>query len=567
MKENKIEDKCYVVYKHTAPNGKSYIGITCQNPPEKRWRSGYGYRDNQYFSRAISKYGWSNFLHEVLIEGLTQKEAEEKERELIAHYNSANRDFGYNLDLGGNGAGRLSEETKRKISEGHIGVNAVPVIKYSRIGEFIERYNGVIEAANKNDLCHTAISACCRNIAKTAGDCIWRYENEPLTKEHIDWCNSDERNERKMPIKQYSMSGNFIKEYESAEYASRISGFDAPSIRQCCKYNRRSSHGFIWQYANVELTEEIIEWCNDGVHRDVVPVTQYTISGKFVENFESMADASQKTNIALNLISACCNNVGKTAGGYIWRRSDEYLTDEYLQWCNTRKEYEKKEMIKVCQYSKDGDFIFKWDSADEAGLAIGVNGRTIRACCRDNYKTVGGFIWRYEFQELTKEHIIWCNEWKNPKLHKAVDQYSKDGKFIATYESRTEAELKTGVDKSAIGRCCEDKQRTSMGYIWRHHGVELTKEHLEWCNSTGKEGMRVAIIQYSLDGIFIKKFDSTTAIKKELGFDNSAIIRVCKGEQAQSYGFIWRYASDIKDTTAPLFPTVSTHTSSLSEAV
>lgn len=30
----------YVVYKHTAPNGKCYIGVTRQNPPEKRWKNG-----------------------------------------------------------------------------------------------------------------------------------------------------------------------------------------------------------------------------------------------------------------------------------------------------------------------------------------------------------------------------------------------------------------------------------------------------------------------------------------------------------------------------------------------
>lgn len=566
MKENKIEDRCYVVYKHTAPNGKCYVGITCQNPPEKRWKGGYGYRDNQYFSRAISKYGWSNFLHEVLVEGLTQKEAEEKEREIIAYYNSANRDFGYNLDLGGNGAGRLSEETKRKISEGHIGVNAVPVVKYSRIGEFIERYNGVIEAANKNDLFHTAISACCRNIAKTAGGCIWRYENEPLTQEHIDWCNSDERNDRKMPIKQYSMSGEFIEEYESAEYASRVSGFDAPSIRQCCKYNRKSSHGFIWQYSNVEITEEIIEWCNSGTHREIVAVTQYDISGRFLADFDSITEASKQTGANMGLISGCCKDVYKTANGYIWRYFGEPLSKEHIEWCNSRKEPEIEwDSMKICQYSKDGKLLKVWDGAREASESVGVGVSSIRACCRKGNKTIAGYIWRYETDVLTDEDIIWCNEWKNPKLHKAVDQYTKSGEFITTYESRTEAELKTGADKSAIGRCCDDKQRTSMGYIWRHHGVELTEEHLSWCNSTGKEGMRTEIIQYSLEGMFVKKFDSTTAIKKELGFDNSAIIRVCKGEQSQSYGFIWRYASDIQDPTVPLSHTPTSP--SLSEVV
>lgn len=31
-------DRKYVVYKHTSPSNKVYIGITCQNPPKKDGR-------------------------------------------------------------------------------------------------------------------------------------------------------------------------------------------------------------------------------------------------------------------------------------------------------------------------------------------------------------------------------------------------------------------------------------------------------------------------------------------------------------------------------------------------
>ena len=38
----------FCVYKHTCPNGKVYIGITCQNPI-KRWKGGSGYKNNKHF--------------------------------------------------------------------------------------------------------------------------------------------------------------------------------------------------------------------------------------------------------------------------------------------------------------------------------------------------------------------------------------------------------------------------------------------------------------------------------------------------------------------------------------
>lgn len=50
------QEKKYYIYKHTAPNGKVYIGMTSKNPQE-RWDSGHGYRKHKYFWNAIKKYG------------------------------------------------------------------------------------------------------------------------------------------------------------------------------------------------------------------------------------------------------------------------------------------------------------------------------------------------------------------------------------------------------------------------------------------------------------------------------------------------------------------------------
>lgn len=64
----------FSVYKHTSPVGKVYIGITSKAPKE-RWQNGRGYWNNKHFYRAIKKYGWNNFEHEILYEGLTEGQA------------------------------------------------------------------------------------------------------------------------------------------------------------------------------------------------------------------------------------------------------------------------------------------------------------------------------------------------------------------------------------------------------------------------------------------------------------------------------------------------------------
>jgi len=110
-------NKIYSVYIHIFPNKKVYIGITSQQPAYKRWANGKGYKQNEYLNNAINKYGWENVKHKILFEGLTKEEAEQKEIELINKYKSNIKKYGYNIENGGKANGRVSDETKEKISK------------------------------------------------------------------------------------------------------------------------------------------------------------------------------------------------------------------------------------------------------------------------------------------------------------------------------------------------------------------------------------------------------------------------------------------------------------------
>lgn len=106
-------------------NGKKYIGITCQTL-NQRFRNGEGYKSSIHFYNAIKKYGWENFEHHVLYDGLSEAEAKDKEIELIKEYDTRNPDKGYNMTPGGEGYSgpdnpifgkHLTDEHKQKISE------------------------------------------------------------------------------------------------------------------------------------------------------------------------------------------------------------------------------------------------------------------------------------------------------------------------------------------------------------------------------------------------------------------------------------------------------------------
>lgn len=111
----KIEDclydsDLYLVYKHTDPNGKVYIGIT-QNHPQTRWNEGGGYERQSKFYKAIQKYGWIHFRHEILAAGLSREEALELENKLIIAHKSYDEQYGYNtrVDLGAENSGEIAD--------------------------------------------------------------------------------------------------------------------------------------------------------------------------------------------------------------------------------------------------------------------------------------------------------------------------------------------------------------------------------------------------------------------------------------------------------------------------
>lgn len=167
-------EKSYCVYKHTNKlNEKVYIGITSQ-PPETRWKNGYGYVCNEYFYQAIKKYGWNDgFIHEIIASGLTKDEAYMMEIELIEAYDSTNPKKGYNFSTGGecgNAGCSRSEEWIHKMS---IALSKPVICIESSIV-----YDSATEAEKKTGANKGGIGESCRHHSKTAGGMHWCFWDE-----------------------------------------------------------------------------------------------------------------------------------------------------------------------------------------------------------------------------------------------------------------------------------------------------------------------------------------------------------------------------------------------------
>lgn len=141
---------------------KVYIGQTSDN--KKRWMQHKSYskhpeKTGQYIHRAMAKYGVDNFLFEIIATCQTQEDTNETENILILQYNSRNKEFGYNLLIGGSHGGH-SEETKQKQREAtlkQIEMQGHPAQGTKRTDEQKINLSNALKALDKNKIYTTEV--------------------------------------------------------------------------------------------------------------------------------------------------------------------------------------------------------------------------------------------------------------------------------------------------------------------------------------------------------------------------------------------------------------------------
>ena len=265
-----IYNGTYCVYVHTnKTNGKVYIGKTINGSnPNKRWKDGAGYRTQKYFYRAIIKYTWDGFNHEVVASNLTQEEAVNFEKLLIKLYNANNPQYGYNCTNGGEGieGDHHTEESKRK--------RANTMAKYLNDPVYIQRMRD------------SAI---------------------------------------KRSVYQFTVDGIFLKCYPSTMEAERKTGIHSATISRCAFNKCPSASGYIFLFEeDLDKIEQRISRYQHSRKLRKEHIVRLTMDGEFIDEWLGAADAGKHLNIEYKNINAVCRNVKKSAGGYKWMYLSDY---------------------------------------------------------------------------------------------------------------------------------------------------------------------------------------------------------------------------------------------------
>ncbi|MGW6611834.1 NUMOD1 domain-containing DNA-binding protein, partial [Peribacillus butanolivorans] len=127
---------------------------------------------------------------------------------------------------------------------------------------------------------------------------------------------------------------------------------------------------------------------------------------------------------------------------------------------------------------------------------------------------------------------------------KPIIQLSLDGEFICEWESAREANRELGINFSAISAVCLGQNISAGGFLWMFEKDYSPKKALEKGKIKKYDIVRKPVIQLSLDGDFIKEWESATEVQRELGIHQTNISYVCKGKKKSAGGFLWIYKED-----------------------
>lgn len=125
----------------------------------------------------------------------------------------------------------------------------------------------------------------------------------------------------------------------------------------------------------------------------------------------------------------------------------------------------------------------------------------------------------------------------NNKKTYPVEQYDKDGNFIARYESAADAARSIGCSRGSITACCTGRYNLCHGYQFKYEDDDRVVGKYTRMNYR-------KIDMYDKDGNYIQTFDKIVDARKYA--DKSNIWKCLNGLKNSVNGYVWKYHSEVK---------------------
>lgn len=353
----------YIVYCTTnLINKKIYIGQHLTENPNK-WDHylGCGCYDNKpssynhpktAFQFAVQKYGPSNFKRITIKVYDTLEEALALEAELVNKEFLSRKDV-YNEILGGNVGDSIT---------------SVKCYQYDLEGNFISEFDSQQKASIFIGRGFTTIKRAIKEKVKAA-NYFWSLEK-------VDKLDISEykTSDNKIPVFQYSDTGEYDCCYESVSDAARVNNVATTNISRSCKLGYKCNNKYFSYEFNTQFSRAKLESLKNR------KVYQYSLSGEFIAEYKSCAEAKRILNIKSEISTAIKS--GKICAGFQWKLEKLDKVDSVEIKGTARK---------VGQYDLQGNLVKIYNTVSECTKDFS----GCRHVLRGNRKTSGGFVFKY----------------------------------------------------------------------------------------------------------------------------------------------------------------------------
>lgn len=270
------------IYTNLKDNNKKYIGQTSSSLEERAGSNFINYKESWRFYSAITEFGADSFSREIVFETLDEDEADNMEIQLIKNFKTQNPDFGYNIQPGGKNfimddkiRKKIGEKVKnsKKFKKNNFIAHAKKVVSIDVETKKFKIYDSLTIAANDLNVSRGNIGSICHGKGRAISlkGKIFMFESDFLERD-ID------------------------------KYISRYND----------RQNRRYS-----DERNIKMSNSIKESYKNGRSKEYMEKKVICIETNEVYN--SIKEASEKTNTCAQNISQVCNGKRQTANKLHWK--------------------------------------------------------------------------------------------------------------------------------------------------------------------------------------------------------------------------------------------------------
>lgn len=184
------------------------------------------------------------------------------------------------------------------------------------------------------------------------------------------------------PVLQYSLQGEFIKEWPSGRKAAIALNLIPSMLTQSCNSNssNKTCGGYMWRYKQTENIPLKIDPINKKTESTIV--IEYTINGEKNRIWKSMTEAAEELGYSIGNFSLYCN--GKNDHyykGYLYYRYEPETPPIYIPKEKELSSYNKEKAKPVYQYDLNGCLINKYRSISDASKLTGISASTLKRRC------------------------------------------------------------------------------------------------------------------------------------------------------------------------------------------